>query len=131
MSDIEKAAGKIADTVDLSTQLAADRTVFAGERTYSAWVRTGLAALASAVGAKSLLAHVVPDWEIVLAGAVLALFSAFCFAAAVWRECIPGVIPSERSNVPRIPSVILIAVNGTLVFVALGVLANILLSRLG
>jgi uncharacterized membrane protein YidH (DUF202 family) len=32
---------------------AADRTVFAAERTYAAWVRTGLAALASGVGPRS------------------------------------------------------------------------------
>jgi putative membrane protein len=32
------------DSADRRTQLAADRTVFAAERTYAAWVRTGLAA---------------------------------------------------------------------------------------
>jgi putative membrane protein len=43
------------DSADRRTQLAADRTVFAAEHTYAAWVRTGLAALASGVGAKKLL----------------------------------------------------------------------------
>src|SRR5262249_61901303 len=41
-----------------TTELAADRTVFAAERTYAAWVRTGLMALASGIGAKALLSEV-------------------------------------------------------------------------
>lgn len=45
---------------DRRTVLAADRTVYAAERTYAAWMRTGLTALASGVGAKALLADVVP-----------------------------------------------------------------------
>jgi putative membrane protein len=32
------------DDAERRTQLAADPTIFAAERTYSAWVRTGLAA---------------------------------------------------------------------------------------
>jgi putative membrane protein len=39
---------------DRRTQLAAE-PLFAAERTYAAWVRTGLAALASGVGAKKRL----------------------------------------------------------------------------
>jgi putative membrane protein len=50
------------DGADRRTQLAADRPVFAAERTYAAWVRTGLAALASGVGAKQLLESVIPEW---------------------------------------------------------------------
>src|SRR5687768_3219458 len=74
------------DSADRRTELAADRTVFAAERTYAAWVRTGLAALASGIGAKKLLEGVVPEWMIIGTGSVLVLFSAFCFAAAVWRQ---------------------------------------------
>jgi putative membrane protein len=49
------------DGADRQAQLAADRTLFAAERTYAAWVRTGLAALASGVGAKKLLEGVIPE----------------------------------------------------------------------
>jgi len=33
----------VGDSVERTTQLAADRTVFAAERTYASWVRTGSA----------------------------------------------------------------------------------------
>ena len=70
---------------DRRTQFAANRTLFAAERTYAVWMRTGLVSLASGIGAKSLLAHILPGWLIGLTGSVLVLFSAFCFGAAVWR----------------------------------------------
>ena len=58
------------------TELAADRTVFAAERTYAAWVRTGLVALASVIGARKLLEGVVPGLMIMDTGTALVLFSA-------------------------------------------------------
>ena len=56
---------------------------FAVERTYAAWVRTGLLAMASGIGAKALLAELLPQWLIIATGSVLVFFSAFCFGAAV------------------------------------------------
>jgi putative membrane protein len=115
---------------DRRTELAADRTVFAAERTYAAWVRTGLVALASGIGAKKLLEGLLPDWLIVLTGSVLVLFSAFCFAAAVWRHLYPGP-PPPRPDARRIPSVLLVAVNGFLVLVTLAALVGIWFGRTG
>src|SRR5262249_23570119 len=77
---LEGSTDRIEDGADRRTQLAADRTVLAAERTYGAWVRTGLIALASGLGAKAGLAGVVPEWMILANGSVLVLFSAFCFA---------------------------------------------------
>ena len=48
-------------TPDHRNELAADRTVYAAERTYAAWVRTGLSSMASGVGAKKLLEGVIPE----------------------------------------------------------------------
>ena len=112
------------DSADRRTQLAADRTVLAAERTYAAWVRTGLAALASGVGARALLKGVIPPWSVQLIGTMLVLFSAFSFAAAVWREMTPGA-PPPKPDVRRIPPAVLIVVNGVLFLGALGVLAGI------
>jgi putative membrane protein len=108
----------VEDSAERTTQLAADRTVFAAERTYAAWVRTGLLAMASGIGAKALLSGLIPEWLIVVTGSVLVLFSAFCFGAAVWRHLEPGV-PPPRVDVSRIPPWVLIAVNGFLALVAL------------
>jgi hypothetical protein len=73
--------------------------VLAAERTYAAWVRTGLMSLAAGVGAKKTLGGVLPKWVVVLTGSVLVAFAAFCFAAAVWRELYPGT-PPPRPDVP-------------------------------
>jgi putative membrane protein len=125
---IEASSQVQADSADRRTQLAADRTVLAAERTYAAWVRTGLAALASGIGARALLDGVVPTALAAAAGAVLILFSAFAFAAGVWRELSPGA-PPPRPDTRRLPATLLIAVNGFLVLVSLASLAGVLLVR--
>ena len=109
---------------DRRTQLAANRTVFAAERTYAAWVRTGLVALASGIGAHSLLANILPGWLTGLTGTVLVLFSAFCFAAAVWRQLDPGP-PPPAPDTRQLPRALLLLINGFLVLVALASLVGI------
>jgi putative membrane protein len=128
MASAQQTTEKLADTADRRTELAADRTVLAAERTYGAWVRTGLAALASGVGAKKVMAGMIPDWSVTLLGSVLVLFSAFAFGAAIWRELYPGA-PPPRPDTKRIPSVILILVNGCLILIALGALGGIVFGR--
>jgi putative membrane protein len=61
---------------------AADRTVLAVERTYAAWVRTGLVSLAAGVGARTSLGSTLPEWALLFFTSRLVLFSAF-FAVAV------------------------------------------------
>jgi inner membrane protein YidH len=103
---------------DRRTELAADRTVFAAERTYAAWVRTGLVALASGIGAQSLLEATLPHWLIMTTGSVLVLFGAFCFGAAVWRQLDPGP-PPPVPDPRRLHPAILLLINDFLVLVAL------------
>lgn len=122
---MEASTDRIEDSADRRTVLAADRTALAAERTYAAWVRTGLAALASGIGAKALLTGVVPSVLVLMAGSVLVLFSAFCFAAAVWRQMQPGARP-PKPDTPRIPPQLLVMVNGLLVLVAISALVGIL-----
>ena len=104
--------------------LAADRTIYAAERTYAAWVRTALAALASGVGSKALLTGILPALGVKLAGSVLILFSTFCFCAAVWRQMFPAV-PPPLPDTRRIPSWFLYGVNMVLAVVSLAALASI------
>jgi len=125
-----KASVQMKDSADRRTELAANRTVFAAERTYAAWVRTGLASLASGIGAKKLLEGVVPDWMIVATGSILVLFSAFCFAAAVWRQVFTGSQPPQP-DVQRIPPVLLLAFNGFLALVSLAALFSLWFGRTG
>lgn len=116
------------DSADRRTELAADRNVFAAERTYAAWVRTGLAALASGVGAQTLLEGALPEWSVRIVGSMLILFSAFAFVAAVWREARPG-LPPPKSDVPRLSPWLLVGINAFLVLVALCALVGVWLGK--
>jgi putative membrane protein len=115
---------RVEDSADRRTQLAADRTVFAAERTYAAWVRTGLMALASGIGARTLLAGLVPAWLATATASMLVLFSAFCFGAGIWRHLNPGAPPPDPDT-RQLPPVLLVALNGFLAMVALAALLGI------
>jgi putative membrane protein len=123
-ANIERGTAHMEFSADRRTELAADRTVFAAERTYAAWVRTGLVAMASGIGARALLEHVVSNWLITMTGGVLVLFSAFCFAAAVWRNFYRPV-PPPVADVVRIHPLVLLAVNGFLILVALAAFVDV------
>ena len=123
-SETKHAASRIETSADLNTRLAADRNVLAAERTYAAWVRTGLFALASGIGAHTLLSGVVPSWLARLDGSLLIAFSIFCFAAAIWRYLEPGP-PPPTPQLKQIPRALLIGVNGFLALVSLAALVGI------
>ena len=116
--EMKESAVQQTNSADRRTVLAADRTILAAERTYAAWVRTGLSALAAGVGAKALLKDVIDPWLGSATASALILFSAFCFMAAVWRELDSGV-PPPRSDIRRLPSWLLLGMNGFLTLVAL------------
>jgi inner membrane protein YidH len=127
-SHMERDTARMQVDADRRTELAADRTVFAAERTYAAWVRTGLVALASGIGAKSLLEATLPQWLIMITGSVLILFSAFCFGAAVWRQLDPGP-PPPVPDARRLHPAVLVLINGFLVLVAFAALVGIWFAR--
>ena len=121
----------MADDNDPRVPYAADRTVLAAERTYAAWVRTGLVSLVAGVGAKTSLGSVLPEWAILFNATLLVLFSAFCFGVAVWRELRPGHDLPQRSDVWRLPRLLLLVVNGGLLVVSLGALLGVWFGRTG
>ncbi|MBV9511033.1 MAG: DUF202 domain-containing protein [Caulobacteraceae bacterium] len=103
---IEPFADAQVDSADRRTELAADRTVLAAERTYAAWVRTGLAALASGVGAH--LARPYPS-GLVRHGHRL---------------------DADRPDARRLPSNVLVGLNGFLIMVDLFALVGIWLAKM-
>ena len=119
------------DQNDPRVLYAADRTVLAAERTYAAWVRTGLVSLVAGVGAKTSLGSVLPEWAILFNATLLVLFSGFCFAVAVWRDLRPGHDSPVRSAVWRLPKALMLVVNGGLLLVSLGALMGVWCGRTG
>lgn len=115
---------RIEDSADRRTELAANRTALAAERTYSAWIRTGLFALASGAGAKGVLAGLMPAWVIRIDSCALIAFSIFCFAGAVWRMRNSGAVHPDP-DVPRIDQRILVAMSIILSLVSLAALSGL------
>ncbi len=83
------------------------------------------------VGAKTSLGSVLPEWAILFNASLLVLFSAFCFAVAVWRDIRPGHDTPQRSDLRRLPAPLLIVVNGGLLLVSLGALLGVWFGRTG
>ncbi len=124
-----KAEAPARDSADRRTQLAADRTVFAAERTYAAWVRTGMVGLAGGIGARALLEGLVPGWMVLAQASVLMLFAIFCFVAGVWRQLFK--VEPEAPDIDKLPGWLLIAVNAFLALVAATALLGIWTGRQG
>jgi putative membrane protein len=122
--ELQHSSERIEDSADRTTRLAADRTILAAERSYAAWVRTGLFALASGVGARALLTDVLPEWLILIDASMLIAFSVFCFGAAIWRHLNPGP-PPPTPDVRRIPGAVLVVMNAFLALVSLAALVGI------
>jgi putative membrane protein len=83
---------KKTDWAEWRTDWAEDRTVLANERTFAGWMRTGMAAIAIAVGLRAVFDAAEPVWvpklvSTVFVGAALVIFW------SAWRNTSQG---SER-----------------------------------
>jgi len=103
---------------------AVDRTVLANERTYAAWIRTGLAALAAGVAIEKFMADVMPDWTIRAIAMVLIVFSAAAFLAGAWRYTHLG-IRLEGVEVRAVPAILTTGVSVVLALCSLLALVGI------
>jgi len=65
--------------------LSIDRTMLANERTYQAWLRTGLASAAAGLAIFKLMSDSMPLWILLIVASVLLIFSALFFMLAAWR----------------------------------------------
>ena len=68
-----------------ATSMALDRTVLANERTFQAWIRTGLAALVSGLGVAKFLQDDMPLPVLLIVVSILTLFSTLAFLLSAWR----------------------------------------------
>jgi putative membrane protein len=68
-----------------NNKLALDRTILANERTYQAWIRTGLTIFATGLGAAKFLKGEMSSWLLMLIVSILLILSALAFLQAAWR----------------------------------------------
>ncbi len=78
-----------------------DQVVLANERTYAAWIRTGLALLVSGLAVKKFMLDVMPSWSVHAIAVILTLLAAVAFLVAGWRYT--HLSPRLAPDVPRIP----------------------------
>ena len=88
---------------ELQRIYALDRTVLANERTYAAWIRTGLAAMVGGMAVEHVLFEIYPDWVTRSIAFILILFSAAAFLLGSWRYAHLG-IKLDSMDVKAIPT---------------------------
>lgn len=97
-------SNSVREPLDLSSHdSAVDRTLMAEERTFSAWMRSGMAAIGAAVAiVKMLPTNDDPAWLVQSLGVVLIIAGAMAFAfgfwgyragARYWAAALPRAIP--------------------------------------
>ena len=91
--------------VDDRTGYALDRTVLANERTYAAWIRTGLTALAAGIAIEKFMVDVMPGWGVRSIAVSLILLSAVAFFLAAWRYTHLGV-KLVHADVKVVPTIV-------------------------
>jgi putative membrane protein len=99
---------------------ALDRTVLANERTYTAWIRTGLTALAAGVAFEKFMADVIPHWGTLTIAVILIAFSGVAFFVAAWRYTHLG-IRLGREDVKRVP--LTVTMGTSLILIACALIA--------
>lgn len=68
------------------TDWAEDRTLLANERTFAGWMRTGMTALAVAIGLHAVFGELQPAWIAKATASVFILAAILIFAAAAQRS---------------------------------------------
>ena len=93
-------------------------SVLANERTYAAWTRTGITAMAAGLGIERFLGGVIPDYIVRAISMSLLLFSILAFILGIWRYIHVGS-RLKSNRVSGAPSPILLLMSIMLCFVSL------------
>jgi putative membrane protein len=84
------------------TDWADERARLARERTFSAWMRTGLAAVATGIGMARLLVAVEPRWLVQMMDVIFVMAGGVLFGLGFWRyrKNIQTMLTNDQWNVP-------------------------------
>lgn len=110
--------------VDDRTGYALDRSVLANERTYAAWIRTGLTALAAGVAIEKFMVDAMPGWTIRSIAIILIVYSVIAFVIAAWRYGHLG-LKLVHVDVKSIPSIVTTGTSVLLIVCSLLALAGL------
>ncbi len=95
------------------TDWAEDRTVLANERTFAAWIRTGMGAIVVALGLNVVFQHSEPIWLGKAAASIFLAMGIFIFWSAriragrtLVRLDQHGTVPQSRSSMTFIASLL-------------------------
>ncbi|HEB73259.1 MAG TPA: DUF202 domain-containing protein [Nitrospirae bacterium] len=113
-----------------SNTLALDRTVLANERTYQAWIRTGLSLFIAGLGVLKFLRDEMPFWILVVIATLFILFSAIAFLLAAWRYR-HFHLRIKRLDIDVVPSWVVITASVFLAASALLALAGLSINIFG
>lgn len=86
MASSDTTIGGTCDELGVNTAtLAMQRNIMANERTFSAWLRTGLALIVAAIALPRIIHFVNWSWTIKLVGVIFIIIAAAIFVVAYWR----------------------------------------------
>ncbi|WP_158301434.1 YidH family protein [Methanocella paludicola] len=86
MASSDTAIGGTCDEQGMSTTtLAMQRNIMANERTFSAWLRTGLALIVAAIALPRIIHFVYWAWTLKLIGLIFIAIATTVFIVAYWR----------------------------------------------
>ena len=85
------------------THLAEDRTILANERTFAGWMRTGMAAVALALGLRAVFRPFEPTWIPKLVSTVFIVAALMIFVAAWRNACQAHARMDEHSTESQSP----------------------------
>ncbi|MFI4876024.1 MAG: YidH family protein [Blastopirellula sp. JB062] len=79
-----------------------DRALMAEERTCSAWIRTGLASMATGLAIAKIMPHAEPRWAVAALGMTLVLVAVLSYAIAFagYARGAKSCQPSARNSLP-------------------------------
>ena len=123
----EESAGRPEQTISMAqSRLAEDRTVLANERTYTAWMRTGLTALATGGAFERFIGDNMPLWATHAVATILIGFSICAFVLGIWHYTHLG-IKLRDAEIRRLPIrtviALTIALCGASVLALIGLIA--------
>ena len=94
--------GDKTDQARARTEWAEDRTVLANERTFAGWMRTGMAALAVAIGMRAVFRPAEPEWAAKAVASIFVAVALYIFWQA-WRNACHTHARLDQEDVQSIP----------------------------